>query len=227
MSTRPEETLEPRRRAGGRAARQALRAAPLAESVRPVRAGLAGGAYRPLSEADVQRIHRAALEACAEIGFADAPPSGVEILTEAGGELGSDGRIRLPRSLVEDMMAIAGRDITLFGQDPKHDLDLTGARVHYGTAGAAVHVVDVEKREYRDSTAQDLYDAACIADHLDNVHFFQRPMVCRDIPDNLEMDLNTLYGCAAGTSKHIGTSFSEPDHVAPAFEMLHMLGGGE
>src|SRR5690625_3098229 len=227
MSTRPEETLEPRRRAGGRAARQALRAAPLAESVRPVRAGLAGGAYRPLSEADVQRIHRAALEACAEIGFADAPPSGVEILTEAGGELGSDGRIRLPRSLVEDMMAIAGRDITLFGQDPKHDLDLTGARVHYGTAGAAVHVVDVEKREYRESTAQDLYDAACIADHLDNVHFFQRPMVCRDIPDNLEMDLNTLYGCAAGTSKHIGTSFSEPDHVAPAFEMLHMLAGGE
>src|SRR5690625_3798655 len=128
MSIRPEETLEPRRRAGGRAARQALRAAPLAESVRPVRAGLAGGAYRPLSEADVQRIHRAALEACAEIGFADAPPSGVEILTEAGGELGSDGRIRLPRSLVEDMMAIAGRDITLFGQDRSEERRVGKAR---------------------------------------------------------------------------------------------------
>jgi trimethylamine--corrinoid protein Co-methyltransferase len=34
------------RRAGGRAARQALRAAPLAEEVRPVRPGLTGGSYR-------------------------------------------------------------------------------------------------------------------------------------------------------------------------------------
>src|SRR5690625_6859423 len=118
MSTRPEETLEPRRRAGGRAARQALRAAPLAEAVRPVRAGLPGGSFKPLTEADVQRIHRAALDACAEIGFADAPPSGIEILTEAGGELGQDSRVRLPRALVEDMMAIAARDITLHGQDP-------------------------------------------------------------------------------------------------------------
>ena len=28
---------------------------------------------------------------------------------------------------------------------------LKGSRVHYGTAGAAVHVVDIEKREYRES----------------------------------------------------------------------------
>ena len=32
-----------RRRAGGRSARQALRAAPLADDIRPVRAGLSGG----------------------------------------------------------------------------------------------------------------------------------------------------------------------------------------
>lgn len=234
MNTRPDDLDEPRReargaprRAGGRAARQALRAAPLAEDVRPVRAGLAGGSFRPLTEEGVARIHRAALDACAEIGFADAPPSGVEILTGAGAELGADGRIRLPRALVEDMLAKAARDITLHGQDPRHDLGLSGARVHYGTAGAAVHLVDVETRDYRESTLQDLYDAARITDCLDNIHFFQRPMVCRDIPDNLEMDLNTLYACAAGTSKHIGTSFSEPAHVAPCLEMLHLLAGGE
>lgn len=230
MSTRPEDVCEPRRatrRAGGRAARQALRAAPLAEDIRPVRPGLAGGTYRPLTEAGVQRIHQAALDACEQIGFADAPATGVEILTGAGARLGDDGRIRLPRALVEDMLARAARDITLCGQDPRHDMTLAGARVHYGTAGAAVHLVDVETREYRESTVQDLYDAARIVETLDNVHFFQRPMVCRDIPDNLEMDLNTLYACVRGTSKHVGTSFSDPAHVAPCVEMLHVLAGGE
>ena len=47
------------RRAGGRAARVAMRAAPLAENVRPIRPGLAGGQYKPLTEANVRRIHEA------------------------------------------------------------------------------------------------------------------------------------------------------------------------
>ena len=50
-------------RAGGRSARVALRAAPLAEDIRPVRPGLEGGSYRPLSEADMQTIYEAALTA--------------------------------------------------------------------------------------------------------------------------------------------------------------------
>jgi trimethylamine--corrinoid protein Co-methyltransferase len=99
--------------------------------------------------------------------------------------------------------------------------------VHFGTAGAAVHVVDVERNEYRDSTAQDLYDAARITQHLDNVHFFQRAMVCRDVIDNFDMDINTLYACLAGTTKHVGTSFSDPSHVKGCFDLLHMVAGGE
>jgi len=221
------ETQLKSRRSGGRSAKQALRAAPLASDLRPVRAGLSGGTYNPLSEAGVQRIHQAALDAMEQIGFADAPPSGVEILTRAGAILGDDGRIRFPRALVEDMLAVAARDITLYARDPKHDLLLSGTRVHYGTAGAAVHIVDVEKREYRESKVQDLYDAARIVETLDNVHFLQRPMVCRDIVDNLEMDLNTIYGCVRGTTKHVGTSFVEPSHMAPCFELIHMLAGGE
>jgi trimethylamine---corrinoid protein Co-methyltransferase len=175
----------------------------------------------------VQRIHTAALDALEQIGLADAPPSGVAILTGAGAVQGEDGRIRFPRALVEDMLALAARDITLFGRDPAFDLDLTGSRVHYGTAGAAVHVVDVETREYRQSTAQDLYDAARLTQALDNIHFFQRAMVCRDIPDNYEMDTNTLYACCAGTTKHVGTSFSDPAHVTGCFELLHMIAGSE
>jgi trimethylamine---corrinoid protein Co-methyltransferase len=52
-------------------------------------------------------------------------------------------------------------------------------------------------------------------------------MVCRDVVDNFEMDLNTLYACLAGTTKHVGTSFSDPSHVAGCFDLLHMVAGGE
>jgi trimethylamine---corrinoid protein Co-methyltransferase len=223
------EACEPSRsrRSGGRANRVALRAAPLAESLRPVRAGMPGGQYRPLTDAGMAKIHESALEALEVIGLSQAPPSGVEIMTAAGAIQGDDGRLRFPRALVEDMLAVAARDITLHGREEKHDLHLTGSNVHFGTAGAAVHIVDPITLDYRDSTAQDLYDAARLVDNLDNIHFYQRTMVCRDVVDNRDMDLNTLYGCLAGTTKHVGTSISDPSHVDAIFDMIHMVAGGE
>ncbi|MGB2497170.1 MAG: trimethylamine methyltransferase family protein [Planktomarina sp.] len=215
------------RRAGGRAARKAARAAPLSEAMRPVRPGMQGGTYKPLTQLDMERINEAALCALEEIGLADAPQSGIDIMVGAGAILGDDGRLRYPRALIEDMLVKANREITLCARNPKHDLHLSEKKVHYGTAGAAVHMVDVQSRSYRESTVRDLHNAARIVEHLDNIHFVQRPMVCRDILDNREMDLNTIYACATGTEKHIGTSFTEPDFVDDAFEMLHMIAGGE
>tara|TARA_R110002072_G_scaffold302139_1_gene484127 strand:- start:1274 stop:2812 length:1539 start_codon:yes stop_codon:yes gene_type:complete len=220
-------TFQSPARTGGRAARRAARAAPLADHLRPIRPGMNGGTYKPLTDEGMKRIHNAALDALEQIGLADAPASGVAYLTGAGAILGDDGRIRFPRALVEDTIARANRSVTICGRDPVHDLELSGNRVHYGTAGAAVHLVDAQGRNYRECGVQDLHDAARIADQLDNIHFLQRPMVCRDISDNLEMDLNSIYACCVGTKKHIGTSFTDPTYVKHALEMLHMIAGGE
>jgi len=222
----PQRAGRPRR-SGGRAARTALRSAKLAEDLRPVRAGLSGGTYKPLSDADVDAIYEAALVALEEIGLIDAPQSGIDAMVGAGAILGEDSRLRFPRGLVKEMLGKAAKDVTLYGRDPKYDMHLSGTKVHFGTAGAAVHMVDVEGRNYRDSTVQDLHDAAKIVQQMDNIHFLQRPMVCRDITDNREMDYNTIYACVSGTTKHVGTSFTEPDFVGDCLEMLHMMAGSE
>jgi trimethylamine--corrinoid protein Co-methyltransferase len=199
----------------------------LADDLRPVRAGLSGGQYTPLTQAGVARIHEAALDALEQVGLSQAPPTGVAAMVAAGAVQGDDGRLRFPRALVEDMLAKAARGITLFGRDPRHHLDLSGTRVHYGTAGAAVNLVDAVTGDYRPSTARDLHDSARLAHHLDNLHFFQRTMVCCDVPNLVEMDMNTLYACLAGTTKHVGTSFSDPASVEPGMELIHMVAGSE
>lgn len=186
-----------------------------------------GPGYRPLSPNDIERIHESVLTVLETVGFADAIPSCVDALTGVGAVCGADGRIRFPRNLVLDTIGRAARDITLYGQRPEHDLLLDGSNVHFGTAGVAVNLVDAERREYRESRLQDIYDAARLAEGLDNIHFFQRPMVARDIADPLELDFNTLYACVAGTSKHVGTSFTVRENVKPALEMLHMIAGSE
>ncbi|WP_428674841.1 trimethylamine methyltransferase family protein [Roseibium sp.] len=219
--------VKQRRRAGGRSARTAARARPLDEAIRPVRPGLPGGQYRPLKEADVLRIHEAALTVLEEIGMGSATASGRMYLSEAGAVEGEDGRIRFPRALVEDMLAKAARNITLHARDPQFDLNLSGTNVHYGTAGAAVHIVDPETGDYRNPTAQDLYDAARLVQRLDNIHFFQRPVVLREYEDPRDLDLNTVYAACAGTTKHVGASFTEAANVTQSLELLHMIAGGE
>ncbi|HSM41049.1 MAG TPA: trimethylamine methyltransferase family protein, partial [Afifellaceae bacterium] len=138
---RTADQSAPRRR--GRQARMAVRAAPLADNIRPIRGGMASGRYRPLTEADIAAIHNAALRALEEIGLAQAIPSCVAACTARGAVYGDDGRLRFPRALVEDTIAGAARNITLCAQTEKHDLNLRGANTYFGTAGAAVHMVDV------------------------------------------------------------------------------------
>ena len=138
-----------------------------------------------------------------------------------------DGRLFYSRAMVEDMLAKANRTPTLYSQDGRNDLHPHGKKVYYGTAGAAVHVVDVETKEYAESTLAHLYQAARLVETLDNVHFFQRPLVCRDLEDNREMDLNTLYAAIKGTTKHVGTSFVDPAHAAEGLQIMYEVAGGE
>jgi trimethylamine--corrinoid protein Co-methyltransferase len=214
-------------RGGARAARRAARSAPLPDSLRPVRPGMPGGRYKPLEDSDVLRIHHAALDVLEKIGLADATPSGVDYMTKAGAILNSAGRLIFPRALVEDTVARAARHFVLHGQDPKHDMEPWGSRVYFGTAGAAVHIVDAKTGVYRDSTTKDLYDIARVVDTLEHLHFYQRSVVCREVATPLEMDINTAYASVAGTTKHVGTSWVQPQHVEASLEMFHLMAGSE
>jgi trimethylamine---corrinoid protein Co-methyltransferase len=214
------------RRPSGRDARRAERSGPLPDHLRPVRPGMPSGRYRPLSEGDVQLIHQTALRLLSEVGLADATESGLEIMTRAGCTVSPQGRLLFPKSLVEDTLAKAARNFVLHGQDPKHDLEPWGKRAYFGTAGAAVNMVDANGT-YRQSTIQDLYNIGRIVDVMDHIHFFQRAVVPRDIPDPFEMDFNTCYASVMSTTKHVGSSWVQPEQLAASFEMLHMIAGGE
>jgi trimethylamine---corrinoid protein Co-methyltransferase len=215
------------RRSGGRQARQALRSAPLAEEAKPVHAGEEGGRYRPLSDSDVADIDANIFRILEEVGFNDATPHCIETCTAIGAELGDDGRIRMPRDVVENALRQAERNLVLYGQDPAHDLQISGKKVHFSTAGAAVMVAEPANNTYRESTSQDLYDMARIVDTCEHIHMFQRTCVLRDVVDNYEMDLNTTYCCVAGTSKHAGASWTHYTHLEKTLEMLHIIAGSE
>src|SRR5438552_10573434 len=215
------------RRRGGREARRALRARPIPMEEAAVRPGMEGGKYKPLTERDMERIHEAALDLLETVGLAQAIPSCAELLTAKGCFIGSEGRLCFPRALIEDTLSHCAREFVLCGREPRHDMEPWGNKVYFGTAGAAVHIVEPETRSYRESVLADLYDAARIVDFCDHIHYYQRPITARDMISGHDLDINTMYACMAGTTKHVGTSMVAADHVNEVLEMLHTVAGGE
>jgi trimethylamine:corrinoid methyltransferase-like protein len=78
------------RRSGGRKARVAIRTAPLAEELKPVRPGESGGQYRPLTDDDTKAIVENSFRILEEVGFSQATPHCIETCTAYGAELGTD-----------------------------------------------------------------------------------------------------------------------------------------
>lgn len=213
------------RRPGGRAAR--LRSRLQSTHATVVHPGLSGGKYRPLSDADLARIHRSALTVLEEIGIADAPPALGELALARGARLNEAGRLCYPSSLVEDVLAKAARKFAIHGRDGRHDLEISGERVHFATSGEAVTIFDVATREFRPSTLLDLYDCARLVDSLEHIHQFGQTVVATDVTDPFAHDISVAYACLSGTAKSFGVSFSRPEHIAPAVQMFDTILGCE
>ena len=213
------------RRGAGRAARHEQRQTKGAIA-HPCPPGQIGGMYRPLSEKGTKDIIDTAYRLLSEIGMGEVPPELEELALAKGAYLNEKGRLCYSRAMIEDVIDHAPKSFMLYGRDPKHDLEIGGERVYYGTGGAAVQTLDPMTNRYRASTLADLYEFARLADQMDNLSWFTRICVATDVPDIFELDINTVYALIAGTQKHVGTSFTLGSAVAPAIEMFdHALGG--
>ncbi len=122
---------------------------------------------------------------------------------------------------------MAAKSFTWHGFDDNRSIDVGGDRVHFGTAGAAVSVWDHETRKHRPSDLHDVYDVARLVDTLEHVHFHVRTLVARDMVEARDLDLNSAYAVAMGTSKPMGTSFFQPEHVVEAVDMFDQMLGGK
>ena len=224
------ENIEAKRRhagRGGRRQRADTGASQIAEALSHKRIIGRGGTHSPLDDAEVAIIHDTAITLLAETGLSEPSKTAVDMVTAAGGFLDDQHRLRFPETLVSAAIAGLRRDIKLWGRGGDTDLDLAPGHVFVGTGGASPLVYDSALGKYRESGLSDLYDAACLVDQLNHIHFFSRPLVARDMTDMRHLDVNTAYACLAGTRKHAFISASTPASVRDIAQICYQLAGSK
>ena len=225
MNQRRQRAMRSRR--GGSAARRRDQDTH-AGGINAVRPGQAGGQYRPLSDVDIQRIYAAALDVLEDIGIGDPIPEILDYALEKGCYLDDDGRLRFPRTLVEDMIALSPRQYALYAPNPENDLMVQGEEVLFCTSGEAVCILDYESQRYRPTKLVDLYDAARLGDQLEHIHNFGQPFIAAEYSHDVFVhDMNIAYAELAGTDKSFALGISVADHIEPLIELFDAYLGEE
>lgn len=173
----------------------------------------------------MQAIYDTALRLLAELGMGDVPARLEAQLLKSGAQK-AGSRVLFPREMVERVIKMAAGRFTFHGRDPARSIDVGGQRVYFGTGGAAVLTLDIDSGDYRPSTLRDLYDFTRLQDRLTNVSWFTRCCVATDLPDNLDLDVNTVFALLKGTTKPVATSFTLASHVDPILRMVDIALGG-
>lgn len=188
--------------------------------------GLEGGQYRPLSDSDVQSMHEAVVRIMSEIGIKVANRKGFELFKEKGLPTDEEQQlVYIPQGFLEDCIDAPPSELVLHGRgNPDNDILVGGTRVHYGSGGTALNVLDLETGQKRLSTLEDVQNVSRLLDYLDNAHFQVIPVYPNDLPTE-KVDINRFFAAINNTNKHVQGGVYTVEGTREVVEMCSMIAG--
>lgn len=187
-----------------------------------------GVRFEILSKTDLERIHAASLHVLEKVGIQIGSAATRKVLRDHGCVVDEASTlVKIPPALVKEALGKAKRTITLAARDPTYDARLDGTRSYVTANGNGAMTVDLDSRERRPSTKDDLEKSSRVIDYLGNVHVHW-PMVSSMDQPPATVHLHDLEGSLNNTVKHVmyETGVTLPD-AKRLTEMGYLAAGGE
>ncbi len=127
-------------------------------------------------------IHRSALEILEKIGVKMEHPGAAKMLLAAGCRASDADWIKMPAFLVEEALASAPRQITLYSQQGDKAMPLVNGNSFYGTGSDTTFTLDLETGERRRCMLKDTANFARLVDGLENLSFAMSMGNPEDVP---------------------------------------------
>jgi len=187
--------------------------------------GLEGGTFRPLSGADVEKIHQASLQVLGEVGFDVHNAEALELFKKSDAQVDEERRlVKVPAEMVAELVEKAPRSVVLYGRDEKHNLDLGDGRVYLGTGGTALNILDAHSGVCRRAELGDLIEIIKLVEGLEHIHFIVLPTYPHDLPQE-NVDVNRFFAGLNHTRKHVMGGVYTSRGIERVIQMAEMVAG--
>jgi len=179
-----------------------------------------------LKGAELRRIHSSTLKVLEETGVRVDEENALKLLEDAGATVDFKRKIvKIPESLIEELIKKARKCVRLCGRNPKHDLTLGEGKVYIMTSSTGTRVLDMDTGEVRQSTKKDVAESARLADALDNFHIYSVMVDALDYPEEI-MGLEEIDAMFNNTEKHIDTGATSTLDARDSIRMAAAVAGG-
>lgn len=187
------------------------------------------GRRRPLAlleDADVERLHAAALDVLATTGVVVYSPRALDILAEHGATIDRETTVaRIPAAAVEQALRTLPGSVTLCGREPDLDLPLDGEHAYLAADGCAPFVRDADGT-VRESRKADVYAAARLVEALPNLSATSAIVAAQDCPPETRA-LHELDACLRASRKHaFVVSMKDAAEARMLLRLAEVLAGG-
>jgi trimethylamine--corrinoid protein Co-methyltransferase len=192
------------------------------------RSGLKGGYLRVLTEYQVERIHRGALQVLAKTGVIIHEEDVLSLLEKAGCQVDHEERRALiPGDLIQDAVAEAPPVVTLYNRLGEEAMVLGAGPLHARTSSGATAIFDLDSGRRREPTCQDAADVVRLADALSHVHGVSSMAVQpADVPPST-VDVHAVRLALANTIKPLGYVCLNERLIDTVLAMVAVVAGGE
>ena len=180
--------------------------------------------FRILTDDQVWRIKRAALDIMQTVGFKVLHEEARKMLKSAGA-WGKGEIVKVPEHIVNECLMTAPKGWTIFNREGKRAMEVEGTNSYYGTATAAPNTRDALTGEVHETRVADIALGAKVADALENIDWVM-PMGSSQDVDSTAADVHEFEAVVTNTTKPIIFIGYTPRGTELVYEMAAEVAGG-
>lgn len=190
-----------------------------------IRKGLAGGAYKPLKDESISKVHQTVMKIIEEVGFEVNSKAALELFEKAGAQVDREKRrVQISPKKATELINMAPSEIRLCGKDEKQDILLGENRVYAGTGGTALYIYEPATSQKRLANLEDIKQITKLVHNLNNIHLCMLSTYPNELPVE-KVDVNRFFSGLDNTTKHIMGGVYTLDGVKQVIRMAEIVAG--
>lgn len=182
----------------------------------------------PLTEADLDRIHEAAVAVLQDPGARIMSQEARDLLVANGATLEGDDLVRIPAELVERALESAPKRITIFDRSGEPTMELGAGNVYVGAGVTNLNYLNPRNFEVEEFTLEATAESTLLADALPNLDFVATPGVTRpsdDLPLSIVNQFEFLE-MVTNTTKPLMVLIAGGPELSDIYDMAELVAGG-